>query len=189
MSLFRDTISPNDFKNAVFAGDDFCETLTFRRYPKRQARAVGTATGSTITGITISDGGEGYGSTPTYTVSGTTGATLVLDTITITDGVITAITIDSSSSNWTGQATIQFFNGYEDESVEAVVVREGVQKVNGRINIYDALRISVSKLDLPTIDTGTDCFLVKRKMDQTAQEMKITNIITQNSALWIVACK
>ena len=67
-----------------------------------------TATANTIVGFvigaTITNGGSGYTSAPTVTISGNgTGAAA---TATLTDGVVTDITINSAGSGYSGGATI-----------------------------------------------------------------------------------
>lgn len=189
MSIFRDEISVNDFKYAAFNDFEFAEAVTIRRMPITQGRATGNHVAGSITSITIDTAGSGYLDTPSYSVSGS-GSSLVLDVVTVAAGVITGATIASSSGDWTADAVIQFSGGYEDTTLNAVVVREGVQKVNGRTNIFDGLRVSISKSDFADIDTGRDRIRLYKRLDDAAvSELRIVNIIAQNSAFWILNVK
>lgn len=189
MSIFRDEISVNDFKHGMFNAYELAESVVIRRYPKIIARASGNQVAGEITSITIDTAGEGYGATPSYSVSGT-GTSLVLDVITLTGGAITGISIASSSSDWTGPATIQFTGGYLDTTLNAVIVRQGVSKVNGRLNITEGLKASFSRSDYPDLDTGRDKIILKKRLDDAStSEAGLVNILIENSAMYTVQVK
>lgn len=71
--------------------------------------ATGTAVRSaqTLGSVTITDGGSGYTSAPTVTVSGG-GGTGATATATVVNGVVTAVTVTAAGSGYTTDPTITF---------------------------------------------------------------------------------
>jgi hypothetical protein len=129
----------------------------------RQATATVSISSGKITGVTVTDGGNGYASGIAVTIVGTgTGASV---TATVVDGVITAISVDVdgnqipiAGSGYTGTATISIpaptnvaqykttitSSGYFSQSATGTVMQEGyviVAGVNGNMYITSFNRL------------------------------------------------
>jgi len=189
MTIFRDEILANDWKFAAFNDYEFAESVTIRRRISKEAKAIGQLTGTTVTSIVITDGGTGYLSQPTYIYSGV-GTSLLLENIVIISGQIISADVQSSSTDHTVAPIIQFQGGYEDWPLNACIRRPGIESVVGRKNISDYIRISVSRQDMATIDTGRDKVLLYKRTDDTAlSELSIINVIAGNEGFWILEVK
>lgn len=74
-----------------------------------------------VTGFTINDGGSGYSSTPTVTISGGSGQNATA-TATVTDGVITALTITNQGSGYETPPTVTITDSTGvDADIDAII--------------------------------------------------------------------
>jgi len=69
-----------------------------------------TVSGGTVSAISVDDGGSGYTSQPTVTISGG-GGTGATATATISGGVVTAVTITNAGTGYTSAPTVTFSGG------------------------------------------------------------------------------
>ncbi len=137
VTLTNDTISGNSVTNSAaieFGSQLFSGKLPFSPAPpspadsygqanitlantivangaSRTALATASLNGSTISGITVTDGGSGYTSAPTVTLIGSgglgSGATA---TATVSGGVVTGITVNTAGTGYVGPVTV-FLSG------------------------------------------------------------------------------
>lgn len=66
--------------------------------------------GGTLKSITVTDGGSGYTSAPTVTISGGGGSGATA-TATVSGGAVTAVTITAAGTNFTSDPTVSFSGG------------------------------------------------------------------------------
>ena len=122
-----DVTSPNYDLVVVDSSTDSARTGRYGK-PTYAKNDAGTATATTftlpgdwsreITSINIVNGGVGYTSAPTVTITGG-GGTGAVATATITDGVVTAINILNNGHNFTSTPTIVFSGGGSPSTVAA----------------------------------------------------------------------
>lgn len=122
----------------------------------KTATATATADAGGIAGIAVDNGGAGYQSAPTITITGTgTGATA---TATVVNGIVTAISVTTPGTGYTGTPTVTIADptgtptyivslsssGYFSESAAGTVMQEGyviVAGVNGSMYITSFNRL------------------------------------------------
>ncbi len=77
-----------------------------------------------ITSITVSNGGSGYTSAPSVTISGG-GGTGATATATISDGAVTAVTITNNGYNFTSAPTVSFSGGGGSSAAATAAIHGG----------------------------------------------------------------
>lgn len=88
-----------------------------------------------IVAVNITDGGSGYVSAPTVTISAPASGTQATATATITDGVVTAITITNPGAGYASTDTITVT--FDSGSAAATAVYHGAAYADGNIFFVD----------------------------------------------------
>ena len=77
-----------------------------------------------VTSITVTNGGSGYTSAPTVTISGGAGSAATA-TATVEGGAVTAVTIDNNGYNYTSAPTVAFSGGGGSSAAATAAIHTG----------------------------------------------------------------
>ena len=103
-------------------------------YPPETATATATVADGSVQSITVTDGGNGYQSAPTVTISAPDGTDAVLGTVTVDTGVVTDIELVDGGSGYASVPAITITGANTTPASATAVLTDGVVT---SINITD----------------------------------------------------